>query len=142
MFIWSFLSLPYFIKLAIRGPISPTRLQTAFNNADPKRAKRQSSYQCLFALLGSASAKDASKMLMISTPGYRSDAISSSVYDFCHQRDLSIWFVNFFWVLLTFWFEKTNCCTRIKSRGKSYKINFVLKKVKLILIFWRYVDLI
>jgi len=72
------------------GSITPTYLHAAFMIEDPKSSKRQSSYQCLFALLGSASAKDASKMLMISTPGYRSDAISSSVYDFCHQRDLSI----------------------------------------------------
>ncbi len=35
---------------------------------DPKSEKRQSSYQCLFLLLGSASAKAARKTLMRLTP--------------------------------------------------------------------------
>jgi len=35
--------------------------------ADPKSAKRQSSHQCLFALLGSAGVKAAGKTLVKST---------------------------------------------------------------------------
>ncbi len=37
---------------------------SAIMRADPKRAKRQSSHECLFALLGSALAKAARKMLV------------------------------------------------------------------------------
>jgi len=37
--------------------------------ADPISAKRQSSYQCLFALVGSACLKAACKMLVKSTRG-------------------------------------------------------------------------
>jgi len=46
------------------GSISSTFLRKAFMCPDPKRTKRQSSHQCLFALLGSASIKAACKMLM------------------------------------------------------------------------------
>jgi len=53
-----------------QGSISPTScFCVAFTHADPKSAKRQSSYQCLFALLGSASTKVAHKMLVELTPG-------------------------------------------------------------------------
>ncbi len=41
--------------------ISPTCLRAAFTCADPKSAKRQSCYQCLFGLLGSAHVKSACK---------------------------------------------------------------------------------
>ncbi len=48
--------------------ISPTWLCTCFKRPDPKSEKRQSSHQCLFALLGSALVKAVRKMLMKSTP--------------------------------------------------------------------------
>jgi len=38
--------------------------QTAFTCADPKSTKKQSSHQCLFALLGSAHVKAARKTLV------------------------------------------------------------------------------
>jgi hypothetical protein len=44
-------------------------LPAAFGCADPKSAKRLSSHQCLFALLGSAHAKAARKTLVKLTPG-------------------------------------------------------------------------
>jgi len=44
-----------------QGPISATWLLEAFMHTDSKSAKRQSSHQCLFALLGSPSAKAARK---------------------------------------------------------------------------------
>jgi len=47
-----------------QGLISPTFSRAAFMPADPKSAKRQSSHQCLFALLGSMRAKAACKMLV------------------------------------------------------------------------------
>jgi len=43
-------------------------LPAAFKRSDPKRAKRQSSHKCLFALLGSLRAKAAHKILVKSTP--------------------------------------------------------------------------
>jgi len=39
-------------------------LYAALMHTDPKSAKRQSSHQCLFALLGSASVKAAHKLMM------------------------------------------------------------------------------
>ncbi len=44
-----------------KGLISPTCLCAAFTLADPKSAKRQSSHQCLFSLLGTEGTKAASK---------------------------------------------------------------------------------
>jgi len=44
-------------------------LQTALYVQITKAQKRHSSYQCLFALLGSACAKTASKILVKVTPG-------------------------------------------------------------------------
>jgi len=44
-------------------------LQAAFTSSDLKSAKRQSSHQCLFALLGSARTKAAHKMLEKLTEG-------------------------------------------------------------------------
>jgi len=46
------------IKCDLR-PISPTCLQKAFMHEDPKSAKRHSSCQCLFVLLGSTCIKGA-----------------------------------------------------------------------------------
>jgi len=50
------------------GSISLTCLSITFTRADPKSTKRQSSHQCLCALLGSALIKAACKMLVKSTP--------------------------------------------------------------------------
>ncbi len=51
-----------------QGLISPACLLTAFMHADPKSQKRQSSYQCFFALFGSGHVKAAHKMLIKLTP--------------------------------------------------------------------------
>jgi len=51
------------------GTILPTCLRAAFMLADPKSAKRQSSHQCLFALLVSVRVKAVHKMLVILTTG-------------------------------------------------------------------------
>jgi len=50
------------------GSISPKYLQADFTSADPKSAKRHSSHQWLFMLLGSMSVKAACKMLIKLTP--------------------------------------------------------------------------
>ncbi len=50
------------------GSISPTCLRLPYTLADPKSAKRQSSCQCLFALLRSASIKATHIMLVKLTP--------------------------------------------------------------------------
>jgi len=55
---------------SVLGFISLTCLCTAFTGADPQSAKRQSSHQCHFVLLGYASVKAALKMLVKSTPDY------------------------------------------------------------------------
>ncbi len=55
---------------SVLGFISPTCLCTAFTSTDPQSAKRQSSHQCHFALLGSAHVKSARKMLVKSTPDF------------------------------------------------------------------------
>ncbi len=52
----------------IQGSISPTWLYATFTCADPKRAKRLSSHQCIFALLESARVKNARKMMVKLTP--------------------------------------------------------------------------
>ncbi len=44
---------------------SPTYLCKAFVRADPQSSKRQSSYQCLFAFLGSKQVKATHKMLLM-----------------------------------------------------------------------------
>jgi hypothetical protein len=51
------------------GSITPTYLHAAFMSEDPKSSKRQSSYQCLFALLESSREKAAHKTLVKSTNG-------------------------------------------------------------------------
>jgi len=45
------------INLLLQGLISTTFLQAAFKCEDPKSAKRQSSHECLFVILGSAHVK-------------------------------------------------------------------------------------
>ncbi len=55
--------------LGIEWSISPTCLCTAFARKDPKSAKRQSSRQYLFVLLGSSHKKIASKTLVKLTRG-------------------------------------------------------------------------
>jgi len=45
-------------------------LRAAFLGADPKSAKRLTSHQCLFVLLGSSSIKAARKTLVKSTPTF------------------------------------------------------------------------
>jgi len=47
-----------------QGSISPACLGAAFTHSDPKSAKKQSSDQCLLALLGSSLVKAACKMLV------------------------------------------------------------------------------
>jgi hypothetical protein len=64
-------------KINNQGSISPTCLREAFTCQDPKSAKRQSSHQCLFALLGPACAKAAHKMLVKSTSDDKASSISS-----------------------------------------------------------------
>jgi len=49
--------------------ISPTCLCAAFTRSDLKRAKRQSSHQCLFMLLGYVLEDAARKILANSAPG-------------------------------------------------------------------------
>ena len=56
--------------ITLLGSILPTCLWTVFMHKDPKSEKRQSSHQCLFALLGSAYSKAAGKMLLNLTPGF------------------------------------------------------------------------
>jgi len=51
------------------GSISPTCLRTAFTQADSKSAERQSSHQCLSALLKFLPAKEAHITLVKSSPG-------------------------------------------------------------------------
>jgi len=51
--------------------ISRACLRTAFTHADPKSTTKQSSCQCLFALLGSACTKVAYKTLVKLTPRFR-----------------------------------------------------------------------
>jgi len=48
--------------------ISPTCLLKAFTQEGPKRAKRQLSHRCHFALFGSGRVKAARKMLVKSSP--------------------------------------------------------------------------
>jgi len=55
-------------RKALEGLISPTCLCKAFTQEDHKSARRQSSHQCLFALLESSCTKTVHKMLVKSTP--------------------------------------------------------------------------
>ncbi len=50
------------------GSVSPICLCTEFTRANPQSAKRQSSNQCLFRLLGSSRTKAAHKMFVKLTP--------------------------------------------------------------------------
>jgi len=63
------LLLPFFKKLQTSGVNFTNILQAALTKADPKRAKKLSSHQSLFALLGFSRAKAACKMLVKSAPG-------------------------------------------------------------------------
>jgi len=56
-------------QICSQESISPTCLRKAFMCPDCKRVKIQSSCQYIFALLGSALVKAATKMMMKLTPG-------------------------------------------------------------------------
>jgi len=55
--------MPVKMSAKLLGLISQTFIRTAFMSADPRSAKRQSSYQCNFSLLGSGHVKTARKTL-------------------------------------------------------------------------------
>jgi len=76
--------------------ILPTCLRKAFTYEDPKSAKRQSSHQCLFALLGSMHAKAARKMLVKSSSerGFQ-DLISEYELDYWYFKEKLTLRINF-----------------------------------------------
>jgi len=64
-FSWPFPPMCYLVTLSRpRGVNFINVLRAAFTRPDPKWAKRQSSHQCLFALLGPTRVKASCKMLM------------------------------------------------------------------------------
>ena len=68
------------ITIQMRSEVNFTNvLQAAFTQEDPKSAKRQSSRQCLFVLLGSLRAKAACKMLVKSNQSTISISCSESL---------------------------------------------------------------